>query len=124
MRLFTWVSIGMGLAAVCGCSVRSDSAAIDRPSDPPMQVNDATWEPPEGLQFLRSVPELRGVSLAMREPEFQELVKSRGLKVRPDRSADQTSYWISTDSGENVIVMFRNDGTCRGIQRMWPTPSK
>src|SRR5688500_2881285 len=134
MRLATWASIGMSLTAAFGCSdrrdptaskrppdppiqmnltaapgrtERRDSTATERPPDPPIQTKNAASEPPKGLEFLRSVPELRGVSLEMRETEFQELVKSRGLTVRPDRRADRTSYWVSTDSGENVIVMFR-----------------
>ena len=149
MRLVTWALIGMSLTVASGCSARRDSTATERPPDPPIQVSqtdasgrsdpldstaaerppdppirmsNATWEPPQGLEFLRGVPELRGLRLETREPEFQELVKSRGLTVRPDRRADRTSYWVSTDSGENVIVMFRNDGTCSGIQRMQPTP--
>lgn len=59
----------------------------------------------------------------MREQEFQELVKSRSLKTRSDLRSDQTSYWVSTDAGETVIVMFR-DGACSGIQRMQPTAKK
>ena len=94
---------------------------MERPPDPPIQGSNATWEPPKGLEFLRTVPELRGVSLQMREPGFQELMKSRGVKAQSQRSADRTSYWVSTDSGENILVMFR-DGACIGIQRMWPSP--
>jgi hypothetical protein len=57
----------------------------------------------------------------MPEHEFLELMTARDVKMQTDRGADQTSYLVSTDSGENVIVMFR-DGACSGIQRMQPSP--
>ena len=111
----------IGVAAIAGCGAHRAPAEAVPPPDRP-SARAATWEPPKGLEFLRNVPELRGVSLEMRESDFQELAKSSALKVRADRTADLTSYWVSTDAGENVIVMFRTDGTCSGIQRMPPTP--
>jgi hypothetical protein len=122
MRGTVHVLLVMMLAAASGCANRKEAGAAARPGDPgPQNAAVETWEPPEGLEFLRTVPELRGISLEMREQEFQELVKARPLDVRPVQSADQTSYWVSTHSGENVIVMFRN-GACSGIQRMQPSP--
>jgi hypothetical protein len=115
----------MGLATLAGCTGHRAPAKVASPSDQPPGVTD-TWEPPEGLEFLRTVPELRGVSLEMREADFQKLVRSRAreLKVFRDRRADQTSYLVSTNSGENVFVMFWPDGNCCGIQRMQPQPPR
>lgn len=90
------------------------------PPTQPAEEQGGTWDPPEGLEFLRAVPELRGVHLKMLEPEFQELIKSRSLTVRHVRSENGRSYWVTTDSGENVIVMFEAD-KCTGIQRMRPS---
>jgi len=121
MKLVITATAVIGLTTVGACGEHRAPAEVAHPSDRPL-VSTATWEPPKGLEFLRTVPELRGVSLEMRERDFQELAKSRALNVRADRTADLTRYWASTESGENVIVMFRNDGTCSGIQRMQPTP--
>jgi hypothetical protein len=82
----------------------------------------ATWDPPTGLDFLRTVPELRGISLEIREQEFLTLIKNRGVRITADRSSKPTGYWVTTPSGENIIVMFNDDGSCGGIQRMQPTP--
>jgi hypothetical protein len=123
MKLVILAMTMIGLTTLAGCGDHHSPAEEARPSDRP-SASASTWEPPKGLEFLRNVPELRGVSLETRESEFQDLAKSRALNVRADRTADLTSYWVSTDSGENVIVMFRHDGTCSGIQRMQPTPRK
>ena len=84
----------------------------------------ATWaNPPEGLEFLRTAPELRGISLDISEVDFLKLVESQVVTIKIDRSNDgETSHYIATPSGENVVVMF-TDGACTGIQRLQPTPA-
>jgi hypothetical protein len=84
------------------------------------ESNRGTTIPPAGPEFLSKIPELRGISLGMQEREFQRLGRSRSFTIVVDRIAEQTNYSISTQSGENVIVMFRN-GVCTGIQRLMPT---
>ena len=84
----------------------------------------ATWEnPPQGLEFLRTVPELRGITLEISEQDFLKLVApQKQVKVEPDRSdTGEVSYHVTTPSGENVVVMF-GEGTCKGIQRLQPSP--
>ena len=81
-------------------------------------------DPPSGLEFLRTVPELRGITLKISEQDFLKLVQSQKLEVKPDHSrTGETSYFITTPSGENIVVMFA-DGACKGIQRLQPTPAK
>lgn len=90
----------------------------------PVASNHATWDdPPVGLEFLRTVPELRGITLEINEQDFLKLVQSQKLEIKPDHSRfGETTYYISTPSGENVVVMFA-DGSCKGIQRLQPTPA-
>ena len=81
-----------------------------------------TWDdPPLGLEFLRTVPELRGISLEISEPDFLKLIDSKDLKVEKVSNTDGSSYYIATKSGENVVVMF-GEGVCTGIQRLQPSP--
>jgi hypothetical protein len=91
-------------------------------TEPPQKEGAATWnDPPAGLEFLTTVPELRGVSLQMKEDDFNRLAARRKIKITKDDSrAGQSTYSVETPSGENVIVMFTG-GTCSGIQRLQPT---
>ncbi len=73
------------------------------------------------MEFLGAVPELRGIDLDISEEDFLKLVEPQVLTIKIDRSSDgETSYYIATPSGENVVVMF-TDGACSGIQRLQPT---
>jgi hypothetical protein len=106
------------LAICTGC----DSQPPANPgSNAPQPV--ATWaNPPKGLEFLSTVPELQGISMDISEAEFLKLVEPQDLTIKTDRSSEnETSYYITTPSGENVVVMF-TDGACSGIQRLQPTP--
>jgi hypothetical protein len=121
MRWATRAIVLIGIVAAWGCAPAREANAPVHPVDPSSRRDAATWEPPEGLEFLRTVPELRGVDVDMPEAAFLGLIKSRPVKVKRDTFPDDVSYTVSTRSGENVIVMFR-EGTCSGIQRMAPTP--
>ena len=47
----------------------------------------ATWDnPPLGLEFLRTVPELRGITLKIKEQDFIKLVQSQKLEIKSDHS--------------------------------------
>lgn len=71
-----------------------------------------------GLEFLKPYPKLQGLSLKMTEAQFLEIVKQQELKTRKTGEGDQTAYRIGLGDGLYLIVMFREDGTCRGIQRV------
>ena len=73
---------------------------------------------PVGLEFLKPYPKLHGLSLDMTEPQFLEIVKQQELKTKKTGEGDKTAYHIGLGDGLTLIVMFRNDGTCRGIQRI------
>jgi hypothetical protein len=76
-----------------------------------------TWNPPPDLEFLRTVPELRGIDIHIREQDFQQMIKARALHVQVEHDQDRMSYWVATKSGYRVVVMFQN-GVCSGIQRL------
>jgi hypothetical protein len=120
-RNFLKYVIAIMLLLCVGCN--SKQAASDAENTAPKM--NATWDdPPLGLEFLRTVPELRGITLEINEQDFLKLIQSQKLEVKPDHSrAGETSYFITTPSGENVVVMFA-DGNCKGIQRLQPTPVK
>ncbi len=71
-----------------------------------------------GLEFLKPYPKLHGLSLDMTEPQFLEIVKQQKLQETKDGDGDKTAYRIGLGDGHSLIVMFRADGTCRGIQRI------
>jgi hypothetical protein len=113
-------TISVVLLSICtGCGGQASNSGAGQSVAKPA----ATWaNPPKGLEFLRTVPELRGINLDISEADFLKLIESQELKVRADRSSDgETSYTSATPSGENVVVMF-TDGACTGIQRLQPTP--
>ena len=108
------------LSICTGCGGQASNSGAGQTAPQPV----ATWaNPPQGLEFLGTVPELRGISLDISEEDFLKLVESQVLTIKIDRSSDgETSYYIATPSGENVVVMF-TDGACTGIQRLQPTPA-
>jgi hypothetical protein len=107
------------LVPVLMCTGCQPSGSDKRTVAPQTSV---TWNnPPQGLEFLRTVGELRGISLEISEPDFLKLIDSQDLKVEKSSNADGSSYYISTKSGENIVVMF-GEGVCTGIQRLQPTP--
>ncbi len=99
-----------------GAAVDPEKATVD-PTKPAAQPA-ATSAPPKGLEFLAPYPKLHGLSLDMTEPQFLEIVKQQELKTRKTGEGDTTAYHMGLGDGLTLIVMFRNDGTCRGIQRI------
>ncbi len=99
-----------------GAAVDPEKATVD-PTKPAPQPA-ATSAPPKGLEFLAPYPKLHGLSLNMTEPQFLEIVKQQELKATKTGEGDTTAYHMGLGDGLTLIVMFRNDGTCRGIQRI------
>lgn len=99
-----------------GAAVDPEEATVD-PTKPAAQPA-ATSALPKGLEFLAPYPKLHGLSLDMTEPQFLEIVKQQELKTRKTGEGDMTAYHMGLGDGLTLIVMFRNDGTCRGIQRI------
>jgi hypothetical protein len=96
-------------------------AAARRQEPAPATTQSYAW--PRGLEFLAPLPELHGISLEMTEAEFVRFIKDRDVRVHVGRREEEkdTSYWVQTRSGENVVVMFEDaEPQCRGIQRLMP----
>jgi beta-lactamase regulating signal transducer with metallopeptidase domain len=74
--------------------------------------------PPPGLEFLKPYPRLHGLSLDMSEKDFLRIVKEKGLKMRKTADGEEFEFRIALGDDHTLIVMFRQDGTCRGIQRI------
>ena len=74
--------------------------------------------PNEPLEFLKPYPKLHGLSLDMTEPQFLEIVQQQELKTKKTGEGDKTAYHMGLGDGLTLIVMFHQDGTCRGIQRI------
>ena len=71
-----------------------------------------------GLEFLKPYSKLHRLSLEMTEPQFLEIVKQQELKATKIGEGNTTAYRIELGEGLTLVVMFREDGTCRGIQRI------
>ncbi len=104
--------VKFNIVAAAAKDVRPDAATGDLPS------KDRAISPPKGLEFLTPYPKLHGLSLDMTESRFLEIVKQQELKTMKTDEGDKTAYHIGLGDGLTLIVMFRQDGTCRGIQRI------
>jgi hypothetical protein len=89
---------------------------VKRMGDKPLPPSST--RPPKGLEFLMPYPKLHGLSLNMSEWEFLQIVKKQNLKTRKTLQGETVSFPIALGDGHTLIVMFRPDGTCSGIQRV------
>ena len=106
--------------ALIGCT--SNHPAATTTTSPTSKVVESSKEwPPTGLEFLKPIPELRGVDLSITEEQFKSMMHGRKVQIVHSTTADGDQYWVFAPSGENAIVMFDHDGKCRGIQRMPPS---
>jgi beta-lactamase regulating signal transducer with metallopeptidase domain len=85
---------------------------------PPGDKNAGPGAPPKGLEFLAPYPRLYGLSLNMTEPQFLALAGRQKLTARKSTAGGGTRYFVPTGDGHTVIVMFGNEGKCKGIQRV------
>ncbi|MFN0130745.1 MAG: M56 family metallopeptidase [Verrucomicrobiales bacterium] len=72
----------------------------------------------KGLEFLKQYPKLHGLSLDMTEPQFQEIVTQQEWETRKTSEGGKVTHQLSLGDGHTLIVMFNEDGNCRGIQRV------
>ncbi|MFC1738438.1 DUF4019 domain-containing protein [Planctomycetota bacterium] len=87
-----------------------------------VQVEREITKGPEvnnGLGFLKGIPEFRDLRLNMTEHQLVQHCTQYSLAVDYQKSNDESTYHLYTETGENVIVMFHK-GQCTGIQRMQP----
>ena len=123
MRLHVWAGWLLLVAILPGgCVGASREEAARARCDAALSAGGTWDDPPKGLGFLRTVPELRGITSEMREAEFVELMQGREAAVERHDISDSHYYYVHTPRGENVVVMFDSDGTPLGIQRLMRGP--
>ena len=76
----------------------------------------------EAMHFLRSIPEFQEIGLLIQPKELERIIETNGIYATKTVSNRQPTYWLLTERGENIFVMFTAEGDCRGIQRMSPIP--
>jgi len=78
------------------------------------------------LEFLADIPELKGVSLGMRETAFQNILTQRKLRSERSTTKDETSYYVYVPGKEREATVYFGfrDALCTGIQRLQPGPRK
>src|SRR5262249_19631980 len=75
------------------------------------------------LDFLADVPEFRDFDRNMTAEQVKTIVAREGLLLRAEQQGlGGTSFHIYRRDGANVIVMYRDDGSFGGIQRMVRDP--
>jgi hypothetical protein len=116
----TVLLVSQGLACADGLKPGDGrDAAAD-----PGTADSSTMNPP---RFLADLPQLKGVSLAMWEKHFRELLTQRKLPFdRSTRAAGGAEYWVHVPWHEwtvDVVFGFGIDGRCTGIQRLQPSPN-
>lgn len=74
--------------------------------------------PPKGLEFLMPYPKLHRLSLDMSEQQFLEIIRKQDLKTHKTAQGETFQFRIALGDGHTLIVMFRQDGSCSGIQRV------
>lgn len=77
-----------------------------------------TTSPPKGLELLAPYPKLHGLSLDISENQLLAILQKQELKSRRVPTGDAFQYRILLGDGHTLIVMFRQDGSCSGIQRV------
>lgn len=86
--------------------------------DEPPKDETAQTSPPKGLEFLTPYPQLHGLSLQMAEKEFRDFIERHDIKSRKISEGGKRRYRIPLGDGHTLIVMFRDDGNCAGMQRV------
>ena len=76
------------------------------------------------LTFLQDVPEFHELDRSITEERLKAMIAEKGLLVTVNEGGALRSYRLFRKDGENVIVMFRTDGTCAGVQRMRKDPER
>ena len=75
--------------------------------------------------FLGGIEAFRGLNLGVTETDLETRIEASGIHA--DRRVDRwgnVTYWLLGEDGENLNVLFRPDGRCRGIQRLQPIPGE
>ncbi len=70
-------------------------------------VTSDVWSQERGIEFSDAFPRCDEFSLEVTEAEFAEITRRKQLDY--SRSADRTSYFIPTENGHTLMVMFRNN---------------